>query len=187
MNAFLPRFGLPLFLSAAFLTGCATAPVAETDPFSWSATQQGGIKPDTVERTGNAPRALLSYYQSLAFFTPNELLQEKRLIAQHVNSPDGRLRLAMVLGHPRQPNAELKRANGLLTELLKAEHDPTSYMLQPITRMLANSYSERLRLEQQSVKQSAQLEKLQLQTQELQGKLDGLADIERSLPQSRRR
>jgi len=60
-------------------------------------------------------------------------------------------------------------------------------MLQPITRMLANSYSERMRLEQQSVRQNAQLEKLQLQAQELQGKLDGLADIERSLPQSRRR
>jgi len=195
MNAFLSRF--LLFLTASFLIGCATS---EPDQYTWS-TAAHKIKPDAVDRIGNTPRALLSYYQSLAFFTPSELLHEKQMMSQYAQVPDGRLRLAMVLGHPRQPNAELKRANDLLTELLQTGEDPVIYPLQPVIRMLATSYGERLRLEQQGAKQNAQLEKqylrllelqrqsaaLQQQSAELQGKLEGLADIERSLPQSRRR
>jgi len=190
------RFGFLLFLAASFLAGCA---MSDADRYLWSKTPPK-IKPDEVDRIGNAPRSLLSYYQSLGFFTANELLQEKQLMLQYVDVPDGRLRLAMVLGHPRQPNKELKRANELLAELLQAEDEPISYALQPITRMLTDSYTERLRLEQQGAIQTAQLEKqylrllesqrqiqeLQQQTVELQGKLEGLADIERSLPQSRR-
>jgi hypothetical protein len=60
--------------------------------------------------------------------------------------------------------------------------------------MLADTYTERLRLEALVTKQTAQLEKqylqlleLQRRSSDLQEKLQGLANIEHSLPRGRAR
>jgi|GEM_PF-2230807 len=186
-------FRLLLLLPLLVLFGCAgTSPVAGVVPED-EAQLALARKPAEVDRTGNTPKALLSYYQSLGFFTPNELLQEKKHLQQYDSSPDIRLRMAMVLGHPMQPNAELKRAVAILNELLKAR-DPVSFQLYPVVQMMADSYKDRLRLEQQAAKQNAQLEKqymrlleVQRLASELQEALQGLANIERSLPRTRGR
>ncbi|MCL2020594.1 MAG: hypothetical protein FWG81_00435 [Betaproteobacteria bacterium] len=188
MNSFLSRLLFLLLLAASFLTGCASTPHDADDDARYE-----NRKPAEVDRVGNTPRSLLSYYQSLTFFSPNELLQEKKRLLQSGNSPDTQLRLAMVLGHPLQPNAELRRAAALLADLLQAR-DSVSYYLYPIIQILADSYNERLRLERQTARQNAQLEKQymrllesQRHAAELQEALEGLANIERALPRTRNR
>ncbi|MDR0529516.1 MAG: hypothetical protein LBG69_07915 [Zoogloeaceae bacterium] len=184
------RLGL-LFLPL-FLVGCAATPdipeSAATNASAGTLKQQD--KPQ-LDRVGRSPESLLSYYQALAYLSPNELLREKRRLAGEGNDPDTRLRQAMVMSDPRQPAPDMQSAVAFLNGLLKAQ-DSVSYYLRPIARLLLDSCNERLRLERQMVKQNAQLEKqyqrlleFQRRSTELQEKLDGLANIERSLPRSR--
>ncbi|MDR2637848.1 MAG: hypothetical protein LBB55_05870 [Zoogloeaceae bacterium] len=177
---------LPCVLAFCLAAGCATQTVPEVG--SKLSAAHRGAKPE-LDRVGRSPNALLSYYQALSLLSPGELLQEKKRL--HGNAPDTLLRQAMLLGHPRQPAPDLRRANAILGDLLRAR-DSVSYYLRPMARILADSYSERLRQEQQIAKQNAQLEKqyqrlleAQRRAAELQEKLNGLANIERSLPRAR--
>jgi hypothetical protein len=90
----------------------------------------------------------------------------------------------MLLGHPRAAQ-DLNRAVGLLDSLMKSP-DPVAQSLFPLARLLADNYNERLKIDAQAEKQGAQLKEQlkesQRKTLELQEKLNGLADIERTLP-----
>ncbi|GHT91582.1 hypothetical protein AGMMS49545_07760 [Betaproteobacteria bacterium] len=153
-----------------------------------------------LDRSSATPEALLAYYQALSAMPANDLVRERRLLDQLGLAPDTQLRQAMVLGHPRLPSPELTRANGMLENLLKS--DPTDAKvndLRPIIRLLADSYAERLRQENTLRRQNAQIEKqhqrllesqrqaseTKRQASELQTQLEGLANIERSLPRTR--
>ena len=151
------------------LTACAGIPPGEHMPIS-------------VDLPGVVP--VLAYYQSLQRMSLAEMTRERTALGAHPVVPANQLRLAMLLGHPRAAQ-DLHRALGLLDSVMKSP-DPTAQSLSPLARLLADNYNERLRIDTQAEKQGAQLKeqlkKSQRKTLELQEKLNGLADIERTLP-----
>ena len=157
----------------ALLAGCAArlpAPVSgPTSPALPAIVDEPGITP------------VLDYYLSLQRMTPQQIVRERTLLAAQPPTPGGQLRTAMVLGHPRAQQ-DLPKALGLLDGVLKS-NDPAAVALQPLARMLADGYGERLRLETQYERQGQQLKENQRKAVELQEKIDSLADIERTLPQ----
>jgi uncharacterized protein with von Willebrand factor type A (vWA) domain len=90
----------------------------------------------------------------------------------------------MLLGYSRAPQ-DVGKAIALLDLVLKA-NEPAAVSLQPLARLLTDNYLERQRQETQIEKQVGQLKESQKKAAELQEKIDGLADIERTLPQRNR-
>lgn len=159
------------FLLVGLITGCAINP-AEEHP------------PAPVEVPGVLPA--LAFYQSLQRMPVAEMVRERTMLASQPSGPANQLRLAMVLGHPRGP-LDLNRAQMLLDIILKSS-DPAAQSLQPLARVLADNYNERLKLDGQLDKQGMQLKESQRKVEEnqrkaveLQEKLNSLADIERTL------
>ena len=150
-------------VSTMLVSACANTPPEEPSP---------------VETQALLPA--LAYYQSLQRMPLAEMSRERTLYGAQPALPGSQLRLAMLLGHPRGFK-ELGRAQALLDSLLKSG-DQAALPLQPLARVLADNYSERLKLDGQLEKQGAQLSESQRKAVELQEKLDGLADIERTLP-----
>lgn len=154
---------------ACLLSACASIPPEEQAPVS-------------VEVPGIVPA--LAYYQSLQRMSVAEMTRERTALGAHPASPANQLRLAMLLGHPRAAQ-DLYRALGLLDSLMKSP-DPVAQSLYPLARLLADNYNERLKIDAQAEKQGTQLKEQlkdsQRKTLELQEKLNGLADIERTLP-----
>lgn len=154
--------------------GCAVAPAAA--PPSTPAT---GAQTAMSDDAG--PLSALAYYQTLQRMTPVQFARERQVLAASTPTPNTQVRMAMVLGHPRgQP--DLGRALALLEAVLKST-DPGAVSLQPLARLLADNYGERQKLDGQLEKQGQQLKDSQRKVSELQEKIDGLADIERTLPQ----
>ncbi|MDP3874500.1 MAG: hypothetical protein Q8Q80_17705 [Methyloversatilis sp.] len=89
------------------------------------------------------------------------------------------LQQAMQAAHPRTGNAA--RAKALLETLL-ATTDDASRAQHPYARSLLDQINERQRLVQQAERTSQQLKDSQLRNDELQRKIDALADIERTPP-----
>lgn len=118
-----------------------------------------------------------------------EMAKERSALAAQQATPNIQIRQAMLLGHPRS-GLDSGRALALLEGLLKSS-DPAAVELQPLARLLADQYAERLRLDSQLDRQGGQLkesqrkaqelQESQRKAQELQEKLDSLADIERTL------
>jgi hypothetical protein len=148
-----------------------------------------------VDRVSATAEDLLAYYYKLAPMSGQSLARERRLLSQLGTDPDVLLRRAMVLGHPRQPNPDLPQARNLLEDLLKRAEAPELYRLRPLfplMRQLSDSYGDRIYLEKQLTAQNRQMERqyqkllaFQRQASELQEKLNGLANIERTLPRFR--
>ena len=137
---------------------------------------------DTPERLrGQGPAAVLAYHQAIARYSTADLAREKGVLAARPATPDMQLRQALLLGHPRNPAGDLGKAVALLDGVLKA-NDSLAAALHPLARLLADSYLERQRLEAQHERQGQQLRDAQRKAAELQEKLDGLADIESTLP-----
>ena len=163
------KFGQVLVVSiACLLAGCAGFSPEEP--------------PNAIETQGVVPA--LTYYQSLYRMTAAEISRERTSLGAHPSAPANQLRLAMLLGHPRAAQ-DLGRALGLLDSVMKSS-DPMAQTLSPLARLLADNYNERLKIDAQAEKQGAQLKEQlkesQRKTLELQEKLNGLADIERTLP-----
>ncbi|MDP2870678.1 hypothetical protein [Methyloversatilis sp.] len=89
------------------------------------------------------------------------------------------LQQAMKAAHPRTGN--VARAKALLETLL-ATTDDASRAQHPYARSLLDQINERQRLVQQAERTSQQLKDSQLRNDELQRKIDALADIERMPP-----
>lgn len=155
---------------ALLLGGCAS------EPQNGAATAASVVMAEEV----SPAMAALNYYQMLNRMTPAQLARERTALAG-ASSPAGQLRLAMLLGHPKAPT-DLPKAVALLEGLLKSP-EPAAISLQPLARLLADNYGERLRLDGQLEKQGQMLKESQRKSAELQEKIDGLADIERTLPQ----
>ena len=152
------------FLLVSLISGCSINPPEEHSP-----TQ--------LEAPGVVPA--LAFYQLLQQMSVAEVTRERTGLANQPSGPGNQLRLAMVLGHPRGPQ-DLNRALMLLDSILKSS-DPAAQSLQPLARVLADNYNERLKLDGQLDKQGVQLKESQRKAVELQEKLNSLADIERTL------
>lgn len=167
------KFAQVLALSSAcLLTACAGFPPDE----------QIEQTPINAELPQVVPT--LAFYQSLQRMSAAEMTRERTALGAHPSAPANQLRLAMLLGHPRAAQ-DLNRALGLLDSVMKSP-DPGAQSLHPLARLLADNYNERLKIDAQAEKQGAQLKEQlkesQRKTQELQDKLNALADIERTLP-----
>lgn len=135
--------------------------------------------PEVVRDEPRGEKQALAYYQMLGRFSAADLARERSILAAQAASPTVQIRQAMVVGHPRGQQ-DSARALALLEQLLKS-NDPAAIELHALARLLADYYSERLRLEGQLERQGVQLKENQRKAQDLQEKLDGLADIERTL------
>ena len=156
------------------VAGCGVTPAAAPSSAPAIATS-AAVSEDP------GPLSALAYYQTLQRMTPVQIARERQVLAALPPTPKTQVRIAMVLGHPRgQP--DLARALTLLEAVLKST-DPGAVSLHPLARLLADNYGERQKLEGQLEKQGQQLKESQRKTIELQEKIDGLADIERTLPQ----
>lgn len=160
-----------LMVVAIGLAGCATPLTAKGKP---SYDEPGPLPP-------------LAYYQFLSRLSPAELSRERMVLAALPQNPNTHLRTAMLFGHPRGPQ-DLGKATQQLELVLKS-NDPAAVSLHPLARLLADNYAERQKAEGQLDRQGQQLKDSQQQLKdsqrkalELQEKLDGLADIERTLP-----
>lgn len=134
------------------------------------------------ERAGSEeapPAAPSGYYLTLSRLSAGEFARERSELAASL-APESQLRLALLLGHPRQQPPELARALGLLEHVAKAASANPGQ--RALARLLIDNYGERQRQEQLLDKQGAQLKDSQRKAVELQEKLDALADIERTLP-----
>ncbi|MDR3159479.1 MAG: hypothetical protein LBU11_10880 [Zoogloeaceae bacterium] len=184
----LPRLLLALALGSLVLLLGACANMGERGDEEADAARD-------VDRVSATAQGLLTYYYSLASMSGQSLARERRLLNQLGADPDVLARRAMVLGHPRQPNPDLPQARNILEGLLKRDEAPELYRLRPLfpmLRQLSDGYGERIRLEKQLTAQTRQMERqyqkllsFQRQASELQEKLNGLANIERTLPHSR--
>lgn len=138
-----------------------------------------GPRPPAYDGPGPLPP--LAYYQLLGKMSPAELGRERSVLAALPATPNTQLRQAMLAGHPRAAQ-DLTKAIALLDGILKSS-DPAALSLQPLARLLADNYLERQKLDVQVERQGLQLKESQRKSVELQEKIDGLADIERTLPQ----
>lgn len=145
--------------------------------FSGCALQPTGPRPERQD----APAALaaLGYYQMLGRLNAGELVKERSALAALTPTPYVQMRQAMLFGHPRS-GQDSARALALLESLIKST-DPAAVELQPLARLLVDHHAERLRQEAQLDRLGGQLKDSQRKAQELQEKLDSLADIERTL------
>ncbi|MDR2187437.1 MAG: permease [Azonexus sp.] len=141
-------------------------------------------QPKPIEPPGFLPP--LAYYQTLEGMSAAQLAREQSLLAALPSRPAVLLCRAMVIGHPRG-QADAARALALVEQTLR-DNDPAAQELHGLARLLADDYNERLRLDAALERQGQQLKESQRRAQELKEKLDGLADIERSLtPRARSR
>ena len=165
--------GASLLALLTLLAGCASEP-----PVAVALPHTNGT-PVVVDDAG--PVSALTYYQMLHRMTAAQISRERMVLTALPTTPNTQVRTAMVLGHPRA-QLDLTKALSLLDGVLKST-DPAAVSLHPLARLLADSYNERLRLDTQLEKQGQQLKDSQRKAVELQEKIDGLADIERTLPQ----
>lgn len=176
-NAFSAALPAPLALAFCLLAGCAVVPSA-TAPAA--EVEAPAAPPTRLVRLEGQQGILLGYYQQVQRMSAGELARERSHLATLVATPAIQLRQAMALGQSRSV-ADLSRASALLESVLKRT-DPGAAVLQPLARLLADQYSERLKLESQLDKLNQQLKESQRRGDELQDKLNALAAIERSLP-----
>ena len=172
---------------ASLISACASTP--EPTPVAEERVATVAIK---VDETAMLP--LLGYFQLLQHMTPQELMRERSMLSAIPQTPPTQVRMAMVLGQGRGP-MDLVKALGLLDGLLKSTN-PEAASLFPLVRMLSSQYQERLRLDQERVRTeqertrlekkiealAQQLKDSQRKSDELQEKLDAMANIEHSIP-----
>lgn len=166
---------LALVLALA-LQGCVTAPPAEPPPPHRAAPSAD---------TRATPARVLDWYHGLGDVDAQELARLRRQYADRATDPEVQARQALLALHPAAP--ALARARGLLEGLL-ANPAAEARELQPLARVLLEQVAERQRLDglaqrqlQQAERSSQQLRELQQLNSDLQGKLDALSEIERSL------
>jgi hypothetical protein len=176
-----------VLVATAFLSACATR--EEIQPAAEPALAGVTVR---VDETAMLP--LLGYYQLLQHMTPQELLRERTILLAIPQTAPAQVRMAMLLGQVRGP-MDLARAFNLLDGLLKS-NTPEAASLYPLVRLLLSQYQERWRLDQERIKTdqervkldkkiellTQQLKDSQRKSDELQEKLDAMANIEHSIP-----
>ena len=123
--------------------------------------------------------ALLDYARQVQRLSQPGIARERGRLVATLASPETQLRMAILLADVRAP--DLARAQSLLDGVLKSDA-PDAQGLYPLARLLSGQYRERLRLEMQNEKLAQQLRETARRNEELQHKLDALAEIEQALP-----
>lgn len=150
--------------AGALLIGCAHQP--ET-----SSPDLGGLA------------GLLAFQRTLPGLDGPELAKLRNQLTSQSTTPEAQMRLALL--HAQTKGGDVARAQTLLDSLLKS-NSSEARSLQPMARLLAEQLAERQRLESQLERQGVLLKESQRKVQELQEKIDRLAEIERSLPSTNR-
>ncbi|NMG76528.1 permease [Aromatoleum diolicum] len=160
------------------LAGCANGRTVAAD-----------LPPLVSSHSGTAQtvRAALAYHLSIRGMSASELARERPTQTVGSVSPLGQIKQAMLLSHPQGSNS-LPRALSLLDAINNSDK-PEAVTLHPLARLLADQLQERQRLEntadrltQQLERTGQQLKDSQKQGEQLQEKLNALAEIERTLP-----
>ncbi len=153
------------------LAGCVALPAAPD--------AQAQRAPEVrIDETAMLP--LLGYFQLLQRMTPAELAQQRQILAAGPQTPSMQIRLAMVFGLSRT-NSDLAKAHSLLEGILRST-TPEAVSVHPLAGIVAAYCQERLKLETQNDKLAHQLRESLRRNEDLQEKLDALANIERSIP-----
>ncbi len=153
---------LSLMLSAWLVAACATLPEASDKD----------APPPAVHGS-------LAYFQQLQRMSPQAVARERISLSAAAQTPTTQVRLAMLLGQTHAAN-DLGKAVAMLNALLKS-NAPEAVELQPLIQLLATQYQERVKSEAQNEKSAQQLKESQRRGDELQEKLNAIADIENSL------
>jgi paraquat-inducible protein B len=123
---------------------------------------------------------LLAYQQSLRQLFLADLMKELDSLNLKPMTPRVALQKAMVLALTRG-NGDLLRAQAYLDDVLNSSK-PEALRLKPLARLLAANDAELQRLAEQLEKSTQQTRESQRRIDQLNGMLEGLKAIERTLP-----
>ena len=193
------RRGIPWYLRAAlcvcaaWLAGCATAPippnvalVTTAAPAIQPTPEPAVAPPGPLAAESDEPntppkdllRDTLAYADRTLSASSTELARETaRLSDLDENKPSRAMRLALVLAQTRQP-ADTARALGLVQRTLT---NPAAQDLHPLARLLEARLTQQRRLEEQLERQAQQLRDAQRRNDQLSERLEAVRAIERSL------
>ena len=193
------RRGIPWYLRAAlcvcaaWLAGCATAPippnvalVTTAAPAIQPTPEPAVAPPGPLAAESDEPttppkdllRDTLAYADRTLSASSTELARETaRLSDLDENKPSRAMRLALVLAQTRQP-ADTARALGLVQRTLT---NPAAQDLHPLARLLEARLTQQRRLEEQLERQTQQLRDAQRRNDQLSERLEAVRAIERSL------
>ena len=169
MTLFRSQGLFPALVMSVLLTACTTLPA----PVSSG-------KSSAVKTEENSVPALLDYHQRLQRMSSQELIRERSALASVPPAPPVQLRQAMLFGQARGPSDPAK-ASALLNNLLKSS-TPEAAELHSLARILAAHYQERIKLESQNERLVQQVKDSQRKNDELQEKLNAMAEIELTIP-----
>ena len=182
-----------LCVCAAWLAGCATAPippnvalVTTAAPAIQPTPEPAVAPPGPLAAESDEPttppkdllRDTLAYADRTLSASSTELARETaRLSDLDENKPSRAMRLALVLAQTRQP-ADTARALGLVQRTLT---NPAAQDLHPLARLLEARLTQQRRLEEQLERQAQQLRDAQRRNDQLSERLEAVRAIERSL------
>ena len=168
MNSLATR--VTVVLSAMLLAACAATPVKQT-PVLVQTPPRVIVVPDP------SVAELLAYYSSVRLMTPSELAKAQQDMAKVDASAKNNLRRAM-LAATVHGTGDLARAQALL-EPISLSTDEAA--LAPLAQLLAAHYAETRRQDDAIEKLNSQVRDAQRRNDQLNEKLEGLKNIERSL------
>ena len=150
------------------LGGCVTFP--------------GRLQDDTQANPSNTGSlsALLNYSQHIQHLSSQEQARERAILSVSEPTPSVQMRMALLFGSAHG-TGDLVRAQGLLESVLKSSA-PEATSLHPLARLLARHFQERYRLTMQNEKLAQQVKENARRADDLQEKLEAMADIEDALP-----
>jgi len=153
---------------------------------SGCATQQVVTKPVVVQAPPRVvlvadPQVaeLLAYQNSVRLMTPSELVKAQLDLARLDHAPQNTIRRAIVQATLRTPG-DLARAQTLLDTVAQAT-SKEAQLLAPLAQVLSAQYAELQRQNDTIDKLNGQLRDAQRRNDQLNEKLEGLKNIERSL------
>ena len=127
--------------------------------------------------------ALIAFHGALWTRSPDEVKRAQDALDSPPTgalSPPEQLRHAILLGHPRA-SSNLAGARSLLDAVLVSSSDEAR-ALHPLATLLANEWQSREQLHERMRRLESRLETVEREREQLQQKIDALAEIERSLP-----
>ncbi|TCJ16324.1 hypothetical protein EZJ19_05325 [Parasulfuritortus cantonensis] len=144
-------------------------------------------EPAASARNDAAVADLLHYHRQLQGLSAQDLEWERLFLSGEPHFPDNRVRLAMAYGQARGA-ANMERALALLDEILKSDRPP-ALALHPLADLLSDHYQDYMKnamvydkLVQEVGRLGQQVRTDQVRAEQLQLKLDAIANIEHSLP-----
>jgi len=171
----------PLYFLCVLLAACATPPPPAPAP---QPAPPVACAPVIVTPPAPPPpsdiEGLLAYRQSLRQLSAAELVKELVNLNLKPATPRLALQKAMVLALTHG-GGDLGRAQAYLIGILHSS-DPGAEQLKPLARLLAADDAELQRLAEQLEKSNQQLKDSQRRIDQLNGMLEGLKAIERTLP-----